>query len=284
MSVRGQTKERQMAGKKSESTSLVQYGDFSLDEVNELKRDSEQHNGGGVIYKLKPGRTVIRVIPPRKGEKLMKVAYVHYLDVPGVGRVSFNCPRLMAKRPCPICKTENELMATGDDADFKKAKKLKAKRQLYMNMVVRGEEASGPRVLRFGKMIEDQLIEIRQDEEDGGNFAHPTQGFDLKISRKGEGQNDTEYKVTASGQRPSPLAEDASEMTDLIEHQPDLSRFLRVLSDEQIQRKLRGEEGGREEEDDAPRRRPAPAQQTRRPSRNIDDEVEGIVVDDGDDD
>lgn len=269
-----------MAGKKSDSTSIVQYGDFSLDEVNELKRDSEQHNGGGAIYKLKPGRTVVRVIPPRKNEKLMKVAYVHYLDVPGVGRVSFNCPRLMAKRPCKVCKTENELMATGDDADFKKAKKLKAKRQLYMNMIVRGEEANGPRVLRFGKMIEDQLIEIRQDEDDGGNFAHPTQGFDLKISRKGEGQNDTEYKVTASGQRPSPLADDASQMQDWIDGQPDLSRFLRVLSDEQIDRKLRGEDGGRDDDEDSSRRRLPPQQAARRPSRSIDDEVDNVVVDD----
>jgi len=68
-------------------------------------------------------------------------------------------------------------------------------------------------------------------------------------------------------------------MSDWIEHQPDLSRFLRVLSDDQIQRKLRGEDGGRDDAD-APRHRPALSQQTRRPSRSIDDEVEGIVIDD----
>ena len=262
-----------MATKKSESSSLVQYGDFSLDEVSELKRDAENHRGGSLIYKLKPGRTLIRVIPPLKGEKLMKVAYVHYLDVPGVGRVSFNCPRLMAKRACKVCAMETKLKSTGDDDDFKKSKKLKAKRQLFMSMIVRGEEANGPRVLRFGTMIEDQLIEIRQDEDDGGNFAHPTQGFDLKISRKGEGQNDTEYKVVATGARPSPLSEDASEMREWIENQPDLSRFLLVLSDDAIERKMRGESGG--DDEDGGGSRPA-----RRPSRSIESEVDGIVIDD----
>jgi hypothetical protein len=271
-----------MAKKETTSTSLVQFGDFTADEASEMKRESEAASGGGIIFKLKPGRTVVRPIPPKKGEKLMKVAYVHYLDVPGTGRVSFNCPRLMAKRACSVCATETKLLATGEDNDFKKAKKLKAKRQLYMNMIVRGDEGVGPRVLRFGKMIEDQLIEIRQDEDDGGNFSHPTAGFDLKISRKGEGQNDTEYKVVASGARPSPLAADAAQMQEWIDNQPDLSRFLRVMSDEQIERKLNGEEGGGSD-DDAPRRRPAieaTASTSKPRSRSIESEVDAIEVDD----
>jgi hypothetical protein len=142
-------------------------------------------------------------------------------------------------------------------------------------------------------MIEDQFIEIRQDEDDGGNFSHPVQGFDLKISRKGEGQNDTEYKVTASGTRPSPLSADADQMEDWISNQPDLSRFLRVLSDEAIERKLNGEEGGRDSDDETPRSRrdnavDASGAKTGRssakakPSRTVDTEIEDadIVIED----
>lgn len=263
--------------KATPGSSLVQFGDFSLEESEEQKREADAASGSGIILKLKPGRTVLRPIPPKKGEKLMKVAYVHYLDVPGTGRVSFNCPRLMAKRACSVCAAETKLMATGEDNDFKKAKKLHAKRQLYMGVIVRGDEGVGPRVLRFGKMIEDQLIEIRQDEDDGGNFAHPTQGFDLKISRKGEGQNDTEYKVVVSGARPSPLAADNAQMQDWIDNQPDLSRFLRVLSDEQIERKLNGEEDG---SDNSPRRPRALESSGKTKTHTIDTEVDDIEVND----
>lgn len=269
--------------KKSDALSLVDFGDFSLDEADQTKREVEANSGGGRILKLKPGRTVMRVVPPRKGEKLFKIAHVHYLDVPGVGRVSFNCPRLMAKRKCSVCDTAAKLEATGEDMDFRKAKKLRAKQQVFINVVVRDVEENGPQPFRFGKMILDQLIEIRQDEDDGGNFAHPIEGFDLKISRKGEGQNDTEYKVTTTGARPSPLHEDAQTMREWIENQPDLSRFMRVLSDDAIDRKLRGEDAD-DDEDEQPRSRRRREEKEepvrKKKSRSIDDEIED--VDDGD--
>jgi len=240
--------------KKSSALVQVDFGDFTMEDAEEAQREAEQTASRGRILKLRPGRTILRVLPPPKGQKLFRVAYVHYLDVPGVGRVSFNCPRLMAKRPCNVCKTEAELLATGEDVDFRKARKLKAKRQIFFNVVDRNNEEAGPQPFRFGKMIEDQLIEIRQDEDDGGNFAHPIEGFDLKFSRKGEGQNDTEYKVTVTGPNPKPLHDDPQVLAEWIESQPDLSRFLVVLSDEAIARKLAGEDGD-DDEDERPRRR-----------------------------
>lgn len=255
--------------------SLVQYEDFSLDDVEEQEKEAKETAGAGVIFKIPPGKTVVRAVPAKPGEKLMMVAYVHYLDVPGVGKVSFNCPRLMAKRNCTVCKKEAELLSTGEDIDFKKSKKLKAKRQLYMPIIVRGEEEAGVRILRFGKMIEDQLIEIRKDEDDGGNFAHPVEGFDLKISRKGEGEFDTEYKVTKTGDV-KPLSNDAAEMKDWIENQPQRERFLRVLSDEDIEAKLAGEGGGRGRGDRE--RGEKPAQSSRKPKRTVDEEIEDAEI------
>lgn len=277
-----------MTVKKKKSTSLVHvdFGDFSLEDAEKEQKESEQASGRSNILKLKPGRTVLRVLPPKKGEKLFKVAYVHYLDVPGVGRVSFNCPRLMAKRQCSVCRTEAQLMNTGEDVDYRKARKLKAKRQIFFNVINRAEEDAGPVAFRFGKMIEDQLIEIRQDEEDGGNFAHPIEGFDLKFSRKGEGQNDTEYKVVVTGPNPKPLHEDPAVMKEWIENQPDLSRFLRVLSDEAIEKKLRGESGDDDDEEDtrsSSRRRGRGEEEERprqRASKSVDEEIEEIDLDD----
>lgn len=265
-----------MAKKKS-STALVhlEFGDFTMEDAEEEQKAAEAATGGGKILKLKPGKTVLRVVPPLKGQKLFRVAYVHYLDIPGVGRVSFNCPRLMAKRPCATCTTEQKLLATGQDIDYRKARKLKAKRQVFINVIERADEERGPRPFRFGKTIEDNLTEIRQDEDDGGNFSHPIEGFDLKFIRKGEGANDTEYKVTVTGPMPKLLHEDEAVMREWIENQPDLSRYLRVLTDEQIEKKLRGEDinDDDEDEDDEPRGR-------RRASKSVDEEIEDIEVDD----
>lgn len=293
-----------MAKKKSTSLVHVDFEDFTLEDAEEIAREAEQNATQGRILKLRPGRTVLRVLPAPKGEKLFRVAYVHYLDVPGVGRVSFNCPRLMAKRPCSVCKTEAELLATGEDVDFRKSRKIKAKRQVFFNVIDRGNEEAGPQPFRFGKTIEDQLIEIRQDEDDGGNFSHPTNGFDIKFSRKGEGMNDTEYKLTVTGPNPKPLSDDPEQMREWIEEQPDLSRFLRVLSDEAIGRKLRGEDGD-DDDDDTPKRRrgrdeergrgrsssrrssrdeddedEAPRRSSKRASRTVDEEIEEIDLDD----
>lgn len=270
-----------MATKKSGGgSSLVAFGDFDEEEAAAQSKESEASRGTSILMKLKPGKTTVRAIPPKQGEKLMKVAYVHYVDIPGVGRKSFNCPRQMAKQRCPVCDMENKLIATGNDADYNKAKKLHAKRRLYMNVIVRGREEDGIKVLPFGTMIEDQLIEIRRDEEDGGNFSHPIKGFDLKISRKGEGQNDTEYKVSKTGDV-KPLHEEAAQMNEWIGNQPSLDRFLRVLPLNKIEALLRGEDINEDDDEEDAR----PRKQTKKPSKSMDEEIEdGITVDDEDED
>lgn len=260
-----------MAIKKGGGSSLVKYEDFSVEEAESLEKEAAATRGGGVMVKLGIGKTVVRPIPALKGSKLIRHAFVHYVDVPGVGRISINCPRLLAKKSCPVCAQENKLMSTGNDVDYKKSRKLTAKRRGYMNVLVRGREEDGARVLPFGPQIEEQLIEIRKDEDDGGNYVHPVNGFDLIIVRKGEKMN-TEYTVKASSKRPTPLLKDASAMEELIESQHNLDRFLRVESLSKIEARLRGEEPGDddEEEDERPR--------AKRASSTIDEEIEDAEV------
>jgi hypothetical protein len=259
-----------MATKKQ---SVVEFGDFTAEDADAAKLESDASQGG-MFLKIKEGKTTIRVVPPPKGQKLFRVAYVHFIDVPGVGRTSFNCPRIMDKRKCKTCMMEQQLAGTGKPIDYKKSKQLKAKRQVYVNAIVRGEEEQGMRIWRFGKMIEDQLVEIRQDAEEGGNFAHPIEGFDIRVSRKGSGALDTEYKVTAAQKRPTKLAEvSLAELQEMIDNQPNLARMLEVLDDEAIDRKLNGEE----EDDDRPRGRGKGA----KPQRTIEDDTDAASADDG---
>jgi len=176
---------------------------------------------------------------------------------------------MMAKKACPICVQANKLMATGNEKDYKKAKKFQPRRRIYMNVIVRGQESDGPKVWAFGVMIEEQLYEIRKDPEEGGPYTNPVKGFDLIVRRKGTGQNDTEYTITPSTKRPSPLHEDAAQMNEWIESQPTHDRYMTILTPAQIEAKLRGEEIEEDEEEEAPRKS--------RKSRNIEDEVEDAI-------
>ena len=223
-------------------TSLVKYGDFSADDAEEEAKERESERGSGAFIKLKPGKTTLRVIPPLPGKKWKRVIYVHYVDVPGAGRVSFNCPNLCAKLHCIVCAKQKQLEASGNEIDEKKARKLRPKRRCLVPAVDRADESAGPRVFGFGTMIEDQLIELRKDEDIGGNFVDPVNGFDLAIIRTGTGENDTEYKVMPANKgRACKLSEDAVLFNQWIASQPNLDKWCKVLPADDIEKLLRGE-------------------------------------------
>ncbi len=282
------------------SGSLVKYQTYSAEDAEEDRKDLDSSKGGGKMFKLKVGKTKVRFLPYIKPAKSWRrVTKEHFIDVPGVGRVAFVCPQFetKGKRKCKTCakgeelfQHANELEAEGDMKGAKaarmKAKKLKPKRRVYANAIVREfvgpggqkerHENEGVKVIAFGPMIEDQLIALRQDEEDGGDFVHPTKGFDIKIARTGEGQNDTDYKVTKS--TVCALAEESDQMNDWISKQHNLEKFVIVLSDEDIERKLRGEEvGGEDEDDDKPRNK-------KKPRRDEEDEDEDTEEDEDEED
>lgn len=293
----------------AKGSSLVKYGDFSEEDAAEEAQELDKSGGSKVVLKLEPGKKVLRFIPPPPGKKWKRVVYVHYIDVPGVGRVSFNCPRHESKKYCIACEREQRLRATGNERDEKKAMSIMAKRQCFANVIDRADEAFGPHVLRFGKMIEKQLIELRQDEDMGGNFIDPVKGIDVAIITKGSKMS-TEYKVVAANKaKLLPLADDVTQMNAWIEGQHNLEKYAKILSADDIEKLLKGEKIERrdssddEEEDERPARsskrdsddeetdeedaaprRPAASKPAKKPKRTVDEEIEDIVIVDDDDD
>jgi hypothetical protein len=247
---------------RSTGSSLVQYERYTEEDAEKDMTDFESSRRSAFV-KLEPGKTIVRFIPALPGKKWKRVTYIHYVDVPAQGRVSFVCPRLEAKRPCKVCKMEQKLLSSGNPLDEDKAKKLRAKRRCYANVIERGREEDGPRVLGFGPQIEEQLIELRR--EDGVDFIDPLKGCDIAILRKGTSQSDTRYKVKAGEVRP--LHSSPEQINEWIQAQIDLEKYARVYSDEDIGKILRGErpsgEEGRDEYD-------TPV----RPSRTAADEVD----------
>lgn len=279
-----------MASAKKE-TSLVNYGSYEMDAAREEKEDLDK-SGGGAFFKFADGRNKVRFLPPPIGKRSpFVVTYQHYVQIPpgSDNGMSFNCPRMMAKRPCPICQLIDQMKGTGAKADFDIADKMKARARVYANIIERKAPEAGPQVVAFGKKIHEQLVALRENEDAGGDFTHPIEGFDIIVEKAGKMLNTT-YKVMAD--------RNSSKLGDMewIDQQTDLDRFGIVQPYEEIAEKIREEGyevgGGRQRAAAAAapagRSRGVRPQETRqaapaaRRGRNAEDDM--VDTDDEDDD
>lgn len=233
------------------SSSLVKWEDYSEEEAKHDQAELGKSKGAKTLIQLKEGKTRIRFIPVLAGKKftgpkgtlggLGRVTYEHWISVPGLGDVRFTCPLFETKSKCRACDMEKKLRASTNQVDQKRADKFKAGRRVYANVILRSDEERGPLVLPFGFSIEKQLIDLRADEDLGGNFVHPTQGFDIIIVREGEGMQ-TRYKVLPADKgKSSPLCDESKQMNEWIAGQNDLEQFVKVYSDDDIEAILNGE-------------------------------------------
>ena len=230
---------------KKESKSLVQFGDFSIEEAEREMMEMEKLSGNSDYMKLVVGRNIVRLLPPKdtSGHSPFQIVMEHFLRLPGAQRpLVFACPTVTAKTKCPACEHAARLRASGNPADRELAYDMSAKFRVYCNVINRKEPEKGPQILPIGKMIYEQLLTIRKDEDAGGNYSDPLNGFDIIIERKGTGKNDTEYAVHGS-RKQSPLHPDSSQAEEWIATQADLARFARSRSYEELLASIRKEGG-----------------------------------------
>ena len=204
---------------------IVKFGSYDLEEA---KREKAELNSGSNFLKLRQGRNVLRILPPPVGRKSPFVrVWQHFFNVPGKEKAaSFTCPRMMAKKHCPACAKADELKASGNPADKALANDMFARKRVYANVVDRSAPELGVQIFAFGKMVDDALVSLREDDPDE-DFTHPIEGFDVIVERSGTGKMDTKYSVRGARNR-SQLAPSAQEMNELIESMPDLAKFGQV--------------------------------------------------------
>jgi hypothetical protein len=222
-------------------TDLQKWGDYDLDAAAEEKEALAKEGSAGFM-KLEVGKNIARIFPPAPGRKTpFLVVYQHYVDLPDGGRYSFPCPRMMAKRQCPVCSEAATLARSKNSADNQRARDLAPKRRVFAVVLNRKDESAGPQILGFGKTIHEALVALRQDEDMGGNYTHPIKGIDVVIERTGNGKFDTKYTVNLA-RKPRPIVNDAALMDQLREQMPDLTRLALVPDNDEIEAKLNGEE------------------------------------------
>lgn len=212
---------------------LVKYGSYSLEaaeaEAEEFKKSTSSSN----YMKLVEGENVIRILPPPVGKNTPFVlVHQHRIEMDGLKfPMKFPCPRVHAKMACKYCAEAERLKATGNPIDRDAAYKMLPKLKGFAAVIDRNDEAAGPKILEFGKTIHQGFENVRKSKRLGGDFTDPEKGFDLIIMRSGTTMNDTEYQVLPDRQS-SPLGDMAWLEPEV---QPDLERFSRVMTDEEIE-------------------------------------------------
>lgn len=180
----------------------------------EVKRENPNKSAFPILF-LKEGETKLRVLPPWSAEG---VWYRKTHEHPAYVNGFFNpvaCPKKMANQPCPFCEESDRLYKLGGEENIEAAKKFRWSTKFFMNIVVhdspdkeRGNLNVGVQVLKVGKKILDQILNYDQDASEGwGDITDLENGYDLKITRRGNEQYNTEYTVMAA-KNPTNIVED----------------------------------------------------------------------------
>jgi hypothetical protein len=195
-------------------------------------------------YKLVPGTWRLRILPgldPASADKdFFCKGIAHYFVSPTNPKIPVICPK--SKNPkafCPVCEQVQTLSKSANKADNLTADKLRGKARYYMGVFVReGEDAGKVMVYSAPKVVYMKVLTYLEDTE-YGDITHPTEGYDLKISRTGTGK-DTRYDVTASP-KVSPISDDPAEIEQVLANQPELWRFREAPSSDEIEKFMAGE-------------------------------------------
>ena len=172
-----------------------------------------------IFFKPKPGKYQIRILPSKfdKSNPFREV-YFHYgfSKGPILALTNWN-------EKDPIAEFSKNLRKSSDKEDWQLAKKIEPKLRYFVPVLVRGEEAQGPRLWEFGKLIYEQLLGIAADE-DYGDFTDITDGRDFTIEAVEDtvaGRKGIKCNIRVKP-KTSAISDDATVVTKALDEQPDI--------------------------------------------------------------
>jgi hypothetical protein len=221
---------------KQGTQAIVDYGGWDLEQAGE---EAKEMSTGGDFWKAPVGKTAVRFLPPKKGwPSPFVIMHQHFIRMPGVERpIVFCCPKQHESKRCIACEKADELETSGSRIDVQQARNLRPSKRVMANCVVDPKNAQAEVVIwGFGVKVFNQLLSIRKDEENGGDFTNPAEGFNVVVERKGTGKDDTEY-TCIPGRNRGPIANQ-----DWLTNQKDLRKLIKIPTPEQARRLLDGED------------------------------------------
>ena len=206
------------------------------------------------------GIVVVRILPPRKGQKLYCVTRTHKL-----GQKNIHCPQTLVNGKwqgfCPVCNYYRNLWKESDQANGDEAEQLRAEarsikplERYYYNVIVRSiqnpttgetEKDVGPKILSIGKQLHARIIRAilgdpALEEPELGDVTDRDTGRDLKIIKRLRKTGSESYPNYDESKfaGPSSLGTD-KQIAQWAENLHDLQALRQVKTTEELVKELR---------------------------------------------
>jgi hypothetical protein len=184
-----------------------------------------------IFWKPKPGKYQIRIVPNKfRKEWPLREIQMHYGFSKGPILSLTNW-----KEPDPIVEFAQKLRKSSDKEDWTLANKVSPKTRYFAPVVVRGEENLGVRLWEVGKLVNDQLLGIANDE-DYGEFDDINEGRDFTVEATSAivaGKNGISCTIRPKP-KTSPISDDASFVKKALDEQPDILAINRKYTFDQL--------------------------------------------------
>lgn len=235
---------------------MARIGEFEVDDaVMQAEYDKDRNSGdnfgdGPSIHTFKKGFTQLRVLTPWKSssEKFYRKVFEHYIPVNG-RNVRIEC-LAMWNENCPACVEGKRLYQSSDKEDLERARKLRPRKQYLINAIVMSDPSgtntsSGVSIVKFGVKVKQQLVALDRDFEGGwGHMTKVDDGFDVRVEKRGDRMENTEYFVNGVPKRTSlkeVLAAKSIDIAALELHdldnivvKPDPAQMVEMLEDNYV--------------------------------------------------
>lgn len=214
------------------------------------------------FWRPKEGKNMIRIMPRPSADGDFWLKTGQHYNV-GPDRKILMCPLASGVADdCYLCDLSEKLRA-GDDADAEEGKDLRVRIQWLMNIVDLREPERGIQQWFAPQTAMQGVFTYVDDEEfNDGNIDDPENGYDMRVTKTGEGLN-TEYDVRARKNA------SAFEHDELLDDIPELDDFLTFSSTEQMELAY---QGFTEEGDDTTEEEPADDEAQEDPAGYEDEE------------
>lgn len=137
---------------------------------------TNQGNKTNLIWKPKPGKQVVRIVPYKyqPDNPFIELKF-HY----NINNKTYLSPDSF-NRPDPIVEWSNRMKKNGNKEDWILGRKFEPKMRTYAPIIVRGEESEGVRFWGFGKNVYQEILSIINDV-DYGDITDLVNGRDIVV-------------------------------------------------------------------------------------------------------
>lgn len=176
-------------------------------------------SGNKFIF-LKEGTLRVRLLPVGEDNDFIYDVAYPYLgnDIGGfISPSTFN-------EPCAVAEAYDHLKSSSDPEDKDLAKKITPKKKGVILVVPfkdnKGKEVdhdNAEKLVLLANSLQQEVIDLYLDD-DWGDMTDPNEGYDIKLTRTGKGQFDTEYscKPAKNSKTPKKYAKGIYDLEEIV--------------------------------------------------------------------